>query len=189
MGRIALGLLGFIFLGLAQARGAGEIEVLGGAVFSIDAGPFKPTLNFAIATIRYGIILTEPRETGLFAGNTELLFEGIGGSIVTGPGSAVAAANILLRRNFGSSRWVVRPYAQIGGGGSYTDISDDRFEVLLGSRLNFSAEAAFGLSVPLGSNCSLRVEHNFVHYSNAGSTSRNHGLNSIGAQAGLAFSF
>ena len=189
MRRITLWLLTFILLGVAQAGAAQEIEALGGAVFSVDAGPGKPTLNFALGTIRYGISLTEPRQTGLFAGNTEVLFEAIGGAVVTGPGTVVAAGNILLRRNFGPSLWMVRPYAQLGGGGAYTDIAQDRTEVLLGSEFNFSAEAAVGVRILLNSHCSLLLEHNFLHFSNAGATSRNHGLNSIGAQAGLAFSF
>ncbi len=169
--------------------GHNEFEMLGGPIFSLDSGPNKPAINFAIVSLRYGIMLTTPREGGWFAGNTEFLFEGYGGAIFTGPGNGVGALNLILRRNFLYSGATVVPYAQLGGGGVYTDVSRNKSEALLGSELNFSAEGALGLRFLLNARFSFLVEHNFVHYSNAGTTSRNHGVNSIGGQAGFALSY
>lgn len=190
----------FVFLGVgvvqAQdavarfAAGSREVEVLGGALFSIDAGKSsKPTVNFAQETLRFGIMLTDPRLSGWFPGNTELLIEGFGGEIFSDVGSVIAGANLFVRRNFilGASQLI--PYAQIGGGGAYSDLARTESQGLLGSEFNFSLSMAIGLRVPLSRRCSLLLEHDAVHFSNAGTSHRNHGLNSLGGQAGLAFSF
>jgi hypothetical protein len=170
--------------------GATELEVLAGVICSVDSGkPSKPTVNFAQETLRFGIMLTDARRSGFFPGNTELLVEAFGGEIYTDAGTAVAAANFLLRRNFIIRDSIFVPYAQMGGGGAYSDLSRTQSQALLGSELNFSVSLGAGLRVLLSDRCSLLVEHDFEHFSNAGTTHRNHGLNSLGGQAGLAFSF
>jgi hypothetical protein len=172
------------------SRGASELEILGGVICSIDAGkPSKPTINFAQETVRFGLMLTAPRTIGWFPGNTELLLEAFGGEIYTDVGTAVLGANLVLRRNFLFRNSIFVPYAQAGGGGAWSDVARTEWQGILGSEWNFSLSFGLGVRVLLSDRCSLLLEHDAVHLSNAGSSDRNHGLNSLGGQIGLAYSF
>jgi hypothetical protein len=96
---------------------------------------------------------------------------------------------MLLRYNFiHPQAWVV-PYFQVGVGGAYNDIVHDDSQSLLGSEDEVLLQGGLGARFPLNKRLSLMLESDLMHLSNAGSTQRNHGLNCLGGQAGLAFSF
>jgi len=172
------------------SAGTSEFELSAGAFFSLDSGyTYRPTINFAAEKLRVGLMLYNPHGSGLLAGNTELLLEGFAGQVFAGPGTTIAGGSALLRYNFIHPRaWVV-PYFQVGVGGAYNDIVNDESQSLLGSEDQILLQAGLGARVPMNNRLSLMVESDLIHLSNGGSTQRNHGLNCLGGQAGLALSF
>lgn len=171
-------------------KGMTEIEVLAGAFFSVDAGqPSKPTINLASENFRFGIMLATPGESGLLAGNAELLFEGFAAEVFEGPGTVVGGVGVILRYNFVRPHAVIVPYCQIGGGGALNDISRTESQSLVGADFEFTLQGSLGLRVLLNERCSLQVESGLLHLSNGGMTDRNHGLNAPGGLAGISFSF
>jgi len=166
------------------------MEFVACAFFSVDSGHSqRPTINLASQNLRFGMMLFDPRGSGVLAGNAELLVEAMVGEVFTGPGSTIAGGTVILRYNFvHPHRWFT-PYCQLGVGGSYNDISDTESQVLLGSDVQFLLEADLGIRAMLNERVSFVVEGGLLHLSNAGTTERNHGLNCLGGSAGLAFSF
>ena len=170
-------------------QGATEIELLGGAFFSVDASDSsKPTINLAVESFRFGIMLTDPHQSGFLAGNVEFLSEGFAAQVFAGPGSTVAGVNLMLRYNFLHFRaWAV-PYFQIAAGGAYNNIAHTQSESLVGSEFEFCLHSEAGLRVRLSERLSLMAEGGLFHLSNAGFADRNHGLNSLGGRIGMAIS-
>ena len=122
-------------------------------------------------------------------GNAELLFEALASQVFAGPGRTIDGASVLFRFNFVHPQaWLV-PYCQLGVGGAYNDISHAESQALLGSEFQVLLQGDLGVRVLLNERTSLMLESGLLHLSNAGSTERNHGLNCLGAQAGLVFSF
>jgi hypothetical protein len=172
------------------AKGATEVQVLGGAFFSIDSGlPTKPAINFALESLRFGIMLGDPGWSGFFRGNGELLVDVFGGQIFTGPGSGLAGALLMVRYNFIQEDSFAVPYCQFGGGGAYNDIASSESQSLVGSEIEFSLEAGLGVRFLLNERVSLTVEHDVLHLSNGGFARRNNGLNTLGGLLGIGVSF
>ena len=165
-------------------KGTRELQVLAGTFFSIN---HAPDLDYAIGTIRVGWMLSTPGAAGAFRGNAEFLVEVFGGGIFKGPGDGLAGAALLLRYNFVQPDAAIVPYVQIGAGGLYSDVSEDRVQRLIGSDFEFTLQAGLGLRFFLSERCALVLEGGYRHISNANLAARNTGVDSLGASLGFSY--
>ena len=171
-------------------KGRKEFQSLTGAFWSFTPGTStRATMNCTLSSYRLGIMLDDVSGSGWLRGNYEFLLEGFGGTIYQGPGHGLGGAALQLRYNFvqPGTRWV--PYYQIGAGGVDSDMYKDHARSTVGSALNFNLLSAVGLRYFVNDQWALSVEGGYRHISNAGLSSRNAGLNSVGAQLGLSYFF
>jgi hypothetical protein len=169
-------------------QGKLELEGATGAYFSVGhAG--QRSLNYSSSAYRLGVMLYNPSGDSWLRGNFELMLQVFEGSVISGPGHYLVGAAPILRYNFvqPNAKWV--PYIQIGGGGVYNDISKNQGQRLIGQQWEFDLEAATGIQYMFNDRWSANIEADYRHISNAGMSSRNIGLNSLGGSTGLGFHF
>lgn len=149
--------------------------------------PERPDIQDADLHLRYGWMLTSPAGSGCFRGNWEFLAEVFGAGVTSGPGDVIAGGTAILRYNFvhEESKWV--PYFQIGAGGVYNNIYQERPQRLIGQAFEFNLQGAFGLRYLINPHTACYVEAGYRHLSNAGLADRNNGLNSIAIQTGVSW--
>jgi hypothetical protein len=175
------------------SRGTHEFETLAGYFTSVDPtipGPVgRPSLQTALATLRYGWMLNDQR-SGIFFGNQEFLLEVFGGPITHGPGSFLAGGTGILRHNFVWGRHpTVVPYFQIGAGLVGSDASADQSQFSIGLPVEFNLQSSLGARWRLNRTWSINTEFNYRHISNAGLSSRNGGYDLVGGFIGLGRMF
>ncbi len=172
------------------ARGSKEFQNVTGAYFFFDTTQNKrPAIDFAIDTIRLGIMLTDPKGPGILAGNFELLGEVFAGPVVEGPGNVLAGGTLVFRYNFVQPRARIVPYLQIGAGGIYTDIPEDESRGLISLPVEFNLQAGAGTRIMLNDRWSIVLEGAYRHISNAEIKKPNFGIDSIGGNLGFGFFF
>ncbi|MGH8163565.1 MAG: acyloxyacyl hydrolase, partial [Rhodanobacteraceae bacterium] len=174
------------------ARGAKEFQELAGGFrfFQFhNTNNDYPSIDYAIDTLRLGVMLNDPRGHGLFAGNFEFLGEVFGGGIVQGPGDGIAGATLIFRYNFVQPGARFVPYFQIGAGGVYTDIGEKESVGQISLPVEFNLQGIGGLRYFLNDRWSLIGEIGYRHISNAGLHNPNVGVDSIGGNVGVGFSF
>ena len=172
------------------AKGSLSLENVAGAFWFFDRGENDgATIDLAVDSLRLGVMLSDPHGTGFFAGNSEFLGEVFGGPIFQGAGSVTAGATLIIRYNFFRPGARVIPYFQIGGGGIYTDIDQKGSRGLVSLPVEFNLQGGGGLRVPLNPHWSILVEAGYRHISNASIKLPNGGVDSIGGDLGIAFSF
>jgi hypothetical protein len=174
------------------ARGTKEFQELAGGFrfFQFhNTNNDYPSIDYVIDTLRLGVMLNDPHGSGLFAGNFEFLGEVFGGAIVVGPGDAIAGGTLIFRYNFiqPSARFV--PYFQLGVGGVYTDIDETKSFGQVSLPVEFNLQGTAGLRYLLNDRWSLVGEFGYRHISNAGLHSPNVGIDSLGGNVGIGFSF
>ncbi len=151
-------------------KGNTELEAMAGAFWGVGTKgtDFRPDIGYALASLRYGWMLTDPAGDGFFRGNWEFLLGGFVGSVFEGPGSIHAGADLNLRYNFIQPDAKVVPFFQISAGGVYSDVySDDKAQSLLGSDWNFALGSSIGLRWMLSENTALTTAFGYRHFSNA----------------------
>lgn len=171
-------------------KGVWELELNGGAFGSIGTKgtAIRPDVGYALAELRLGIMLSDNYGDGFFRGNWEFLVEAFGGPIFSGPGDGLAGIDIFLRRNFVQPDSRVVPYIQVGGGGVYSDAADDDpIQRNIGSDFSFMLQAEIGVRYHLRPNLAINTAIEYRHISNASTSSRNQGLNSLGGHIGLSW--
>ena len=172
------------------AAGAKEFQsVLGYFAFFDTTQNNRPSIDYSLATLRLGIMLNDPWSLGLFSGNFELLGEIFAGPVVEGPGDVLAGASLVFRYNFVQPQAKIIPYAQIVGGGVYTDIPENESRGLISLPVEFNLQAALGSRFMLNDHWSLVVEAAYRHISNAEIKKPNYGIDSVGGNVGFGFSF
>ncbi|MDP9292170.1 MAG: acyloxyacyl hydrolase [Verrucomicrobiota bacterium] len=171
--------------------GVREIEVLGGAFLGFNRTPSekRPAIDFVSQTLRVGWMLSSPHGQGLLRGNTEFLVGLWGGEIYQGPGSGLAGLSLLLRYNFVQPEARFVPFVGASVGVLCDDVFHQRTQHLVGSAFEFDLGASVGARYLLGKNWAIIAEGGFRHISNAGISSRNFGLNTLGGQIGLSCFF
>ena len=172
-------------------QGTYVLETLGGYLKSVSDTHLKerPSFATALAAVRYGWMLDNPR-SGIFFGNEELLLEGSIGPILRGPGSVLGGAALQLRHNFVCGhRPVLIPYLQIGAGLIASDASSDKSQFAIGLPIEFNLQAALGARWRLNRTWSINTEFAYRHISNAGLSSRNGGYDLVGGFIGLGRMF
>ncbi len=166
----------------------GEWELGGGA--AVMFSPFgatrnRPTHNYAVGILQAGWMLSDINEWGAARGNFELVGEGFGGGVFVGRGNYVSGFTLWLRYNFIQPGWKWVPYAQIGAGGTATDI-DQR---IVGQVFQFNLDAAVGTRYFIKPNVSINAEYRYQHISNANIGPNNLGINAQGAMLGASYFF
>ncbi|MDB6019975.1 MAG: ompW [Pedosphaera sp.] len=162
-----------------------EATLAAGPLFSPVGSQNRPVLNYAIGAFQLGYMLTEPGHGGFFRGNFEFVPEAFGAGITKGKGNYIAGTTLWGRYNFIQRGWHVTPYAQLGAGFEFTDL--DRS--MLGQSFNFNLDAAGGLRYFIARRCSLNLEYRFQHFSNAGLSRKNVGVNAQGPVLGVSWFF
>ncbi|HEV3409757.1 MAG TPA: acyloxyacyl hydrolase [Chthoniobacterales bacterium] len=191
----AIVLLGSVSAPAQDARrfngGAKEFENLVGAFFLFDrGGNERVTVDYALYSGRFGIMLYSPTEAGPFSGNTEFLAELFAGPIFYGPGDFAGGGSLLLRYNFFRPGARVVPYVQGGGGFVYTDIEPgEASSNAVSTEFNFNLQATFGIRWILNDRWSFLTEATYRHISNAGLSDPNYGIDQAGGSVGVGFSF
>ncbi|MDQ6764517.1 MAG: acyloxyacyl hydrolase [Verrucomicrobiota bacterium] len=172
------------------ASGAWEIEDVVGAFFLFDrGGNERVSIDYALNSFRFGAMLYNPHGPGFLRGNVEALGEIFAGPIFNGPGTAVAGITGFLRYNFVQpGAWVV-PYFQGGGGGVYTDITAEESSRAISLPVEFNLQAVAGLKFLVNRHWSFMTELGYRHISNASIHKPNYGVDQLGGNLGVAFSF
>jgi hypothetical protein len=174
----------------AFTRGAKEFQNVTGAFFFFDTTQNeRPAVDFAIDSVRLGIMLNDPQGPGFLTGNFELLGEAFAGGIFDGPGNVMAGSNLIFRYNFIQPRARIIPYLQIGAGIVYTDISESESRGLVSLPVEFDLQGITGLRFMLNQRWSVLVEGGYRHISNATIKLPNYGIDSVGGNLGFGFSF
>ena len=172
------------------AKGAKEFQNVTGAYFYYET--FRdnpPAIDFAVESIRLGIMLSNPHGSNFLAGNFEFLGEAFGAAIFDGPGSAMAGSTLIFRYNFIQPHARVIPYFQIGTGLVYTDITESESRGLISLPVEFNLQGAGGLRYMLDERWSLVLEGGYRHISNAFIKEPNFGVDNFGGNVGFGFSF
>ncbi len=172
-------------------KGHLEFDSLFGLFCSVTGSPVgHPAFNYELNAFRFGYMLTDIKYSGFFRGNYELLLEASGGPVTQGPGSYLVGGQFQWRYNFiqcASQRIV--PYGQFGFGGAYSDAHANQKQVELGSAGEFNETVSIGAHIFLTKRLAIDAEAGFRHLSNAGLTSRNTGVNTLGGLLGLSYFF
>lgn len=172
------------------SRGAKELQNVTGAFFFFDTTQNnRPSVDYALDSLRLGIMLNEPWQAGLLSGNFELLGEIFGGGIFQGPGNVLAGATLIIRYNFIQPRAHLVPYLQIGAGGVYTDIGEEESGGLISLPVEFSLQGIIGTRLMLNDRWSLVIEGAYRHISNGEIKEPNYGIDSSGGNVGFGFFF
>lgn len=172
------------------SRGSREWEDLVGAYFLFDrGGNQRVTVDYLIDSLRYGAMLYSPNGPGILRGNVEALGEIFAGGIFHGPGTAVAGITGFLRYNFVQPGARIVPYFQGGGGFIYTDITGEESDRAISLPVEFNLQAVGGLRFIVNSRWSVLTEMGYRHISNASIKSPNYGIDQLGGNVGVGFSF
>ena len=174
----------------AFAKGAKEFQDVTGVFSFFDrGGNNRPSVDYAVNSLRLGYMLSNPHGSNFLAGNFELLGEVFAGGIYNGPGNVLAGSTLIFRYNFIQPRARIIPYLEIGAGGVYTDISESESRGLISLPVEFNLQGNGGLRYMLNDRWSLVFEAAYRHVSNATIKLPNYGLDNIGGNVGLGFSF
>ena len=172
------------------SRGGKEFQNVTGAFFYFDTGRNNPpSIDFALDTLRLGIMLNDPAGPGLLAGNFELLGEVFAGPVVEGPGNVLAGGTLVFRYNFVQPSARLIPYLQVGAGGVYTDIGEKESGGLISLPVEFNLQAGAGTRLMLNDRWSIVIEGAYRHISNAEIKKPNFGIDSVGGNLGFGFFF
>jgi opacity protein-like surface antigen len=172
------------------SRGGKEFQNVTGAFFYFDTGRNnRPSVDFALDTLRLGIMLNDPAGPGLLTGNFELLGEVFAGPVVEGPGNVLAGGTLVFRYNFVQPSARLIPYVQVGAGGVYTDIPEKESGGLISLPVEFNLQAGAGTRIMLNDRWSIVIEGAYRHISNAEIKKPNFGIDSVGGNLGFGFFF
>jgi hypothetical protein len=135
---------------------------------------------------RIGMVVTDQLGAGYLTGNVTLMLEPFYAAYYRPFGASAAGGALLVKYNFLSfGRWM--PYWDIGAGMLWTDLAPRIAE--LSTPFNFVLEAGPGLQYFATERIALTVGTRFHHISNAGTGTRDQGLNSILTYVGMSFFF
>jgi opacity protein-like surface antigen len=172
------------------SRGTKEFQNVTGAFFFFTATQNRrPSIDFAVDSLRLGIMLNDPWRAGPLSGNFELLGEVFAAGIFEGPGDVMAGATLVMRYNFVQPRARLVPYLQMGAGGVYTNIGEEESRGLISLPVEFNLQGIGGTRIMLNDRWSLVIEAGYRHISNAEIKKPNFGIDSIGGNLGFGFFF
>jgi len=165
------------------SKGIVETGVAAGGALGLKIFGTKATHDLILGSIDIGRIMSDTKCPGAwYQGNWELLAEIFGGYQLNHGGAYVVGLTPLVRYNFvDHSRWV--PFVEAGGGVSLTDICRPD----LSSRFEFNIQAGTGIEYFFCKNIAATLQAKYLHISNAGIESPDHGVNAAVILAGLTW--
>lgn len=167
-------------------KGAREVQVGAGYFGSLTPGTeIRPNLDYAVFSIRHGWMLTSARP-GDLSGNLEFLLDLYAGGVTYGPRGVLAGGTLVLRYNLVPAGRKLVPYVQLGVGGLFNNIYENRTQRVIGSGFEFNLETSLGLRYMFNDRFALFAETGVRHLSNANTASRNFGINSAGGVIGVS---
>ena len=137
-------------------------------------------------TLRLGKILNCGIEEGCLRGYLEPILE-LKGAPTFDIGNGFVGVSALLRYNFVQPHCRLVPYVQLGLGLQYNDAYLDTTQTALGAALEYTAQAQIGVRYFVSHNLSIDMEAGYEVFSNLGQSSRNAGINAVGASVGLTY--
>jgi hypothetical protein len=165
-------------------------QVLLGAYASSSLGPTIHAFNYLPLSLRCGWMLTAPDDIdGDFRGNWECLAGLNIAPIISRYGHCAAGPSLYLRRNFVHPDATLVPYTQVGAGFLITDANTAKWQDAIGQAFEMHLQANIGLRYFISDHWSLDIEGGYQHISNCGMSSRNAGVNALGAQIGFTYHF
>ena len=176
-------------------RGAWDIEAGAGELGSFSTSSAKrPTVDYQLDDLRLGWMYDSPRRPGWLRGNNELMLELFAGPVTKGPGSYLGGASLLWRYNFVQPAGTagpsgLTPYCQLGIGALDNDVFTGRAQKEIGEAFEFELLGGLGLKYRFHHDWAISLEADYRHISNAGLSSRNEGLNSIGGLMQVSYFF
>jgi lipid A 3-O-deacylase len=158
------------------------------AGLSFGAGPGAAILgsderhDLALTRLEWGWVLTDQlAESNCFAGHLELVAQAFGGVQFRPENAYVAGLLPLVRYNFTGAHGIV-PFVELGAGVSLTDIGPPD----LSGIFQFNEQLGIGSHFFLRPNLAFTVDYRFIHFSNAGISAPNQGVNSNVISLGFA---
>lgn len=176
----------------AYRKGVTELELSAGHFWSVGTKGTvrRPDTEWIMGSARFGWMLNDASGSGFCRGNWEFLVGVFGDYFYDGPGNYFVGADLNLRYNFVQPNATVVPFIQIGAGGAYGDWADEAPEQgLVGTDWNWELQAALGVRWMLSERLALTTYAQWQHFSNAGSSANNRGLNGVGGMVGLSWFF
>jgi lipid A 3-O-deacylase len=166
-------------------KGAQELDLSLGAGFGMAVITSIRTHDWALGSLQYGWICSQPVALDhWWRGNWELLGQIFGGEQFYPSRAYFVGGGPLIRYDFAPSRRVV-PFVDFGGGVSATDIRDGD----LSTTFEFNLQAGAGAHFFLRDNVALTFQYRFIHMSNAGIKFPNLGLNNSTFLLGVTWFF
>lgn len=180
--RIPLAALGVLCAAACAADPVDTEALLGSYVSPVWNRSSHRTFNYSLFSLR------EDWPLG-WAGRTFPDWDWVGelyaGDVTSGFAHEIDGASLLARRWLRPAGEAARTYLQAGFGPLYSDAYRNRQQLQLGEALEFKSTVAFGLRVRLARDWSWFAELAYNHFSDAGLSSRNFGVNALGVNAGL----
>jgi hypothetical protein len=141
--------------------------------------------DFVLSSVRAGWMFTGVvAPDKWYGGNGELLTELLGGAQINPETRYLVGLTPLMRYNLATgSPWV--PFVTCGAGLALTDIGHPD----LSGTFQFNPQGGFGSHYFFQKNVAATVEVRMMHISNGGTSSPNHGVNTLLFQAGLSWFF
>ncbi|MFL5342831.1 MAG: acyloxyacyl hydrolase [Gemmataceae bacterium] len=168
-------------------RGQTEMQFMTGVLGHPlpNIGPQGPTMIYLPELVRFGFMVnnSDPNRR-LIKGSLEAIFEATTMPIVAGPGSILVGGALYGRYNFSTRFRRIVPYIQFGGGGSWSD-SFKSPPSNLATGFEFILHGADGIHYLINSHWALSAEYDYYHFSNAGITRGNLGVNAFGGTIGI----
>ena len=148
-------------------------------------GPQGPSMIFLPELMRFGFMVndSDPNRQHM-KGSLEAIFELTSMPIVQGPGTMLIGGAVYGRYNFSTRFRRIVPYIEMGGGGSYSDTY--KFQPAnLATGFEFILHGGEGIHFLINSRWALTAEYDYYHFSNAGITRGNLGVNAFGGTIGI----
>ena len=172
------------------AKGSKEFQALSGAFFFWDTTKNnRPSVDYAVESLRLGIMLSNPHGSNFLAGNFEFLVEAFGGGIFQGPGNVLGGGTLFIRYNLIQPQARLIPYLQIGAGLVGTDIGESESRGLISLPVEFNLQGTVGFRYMMNKRWFLDIEGEYRHISNATIKEPNFGIDSGGGNIGFGFFF
>ena len=174
-------------------KGGHELDIADGFFYSpVLATGGRPVLKYVQGDLSLGCMLTAPSPLcghDWLRGNWEGLLNVFGADVVKGPDGFLVGGRLLLRYNFvqPQARWV--PFFQLGAGALGDDVYRHRDQRVVGGGFEFTLVADAGLRYFITPQWAAVLMADYEHVSNAGTASRNLGVNAVGGTLGAGYFF
>ncbi|HEY0368882.1 MAG TPA: acyloxyacyl hydrolase [Chthoniobacterales bacterium] len=166
-----------------------EVALMAGAAGAPVLGPGGISYIYTATELRAGWMLYTPHRGSWLSGNFEVFGMVGGGGMLRGFGSYVVTSDLLLRYNFVQPGARIVPYLQAGAGVFYSDISQHHQQEDIGNTIEADLRGGPGVKFLLNAQWSIDTEMYIEHISNAGTSDRNVGINSLGGLIGVSRAF